>query len=78
MPAKASKANAALQLKEYYQCNKIISFGDGRNDIDIFEISDECYAVENADTALKKIATGIIQSNNDDGVAKWLNENVDL
>lgn len=44
------------------------------NDIDMFEIADECYAVENAVDELKSIATGIIESNNDDGVAKWLNE----
>ena len=41
----------------------------------MFEISDECYAVENAVEELKKISTGIIGSNEDDGVAKWLKEN---
>lgn len=38
----------------------------------MFEISDECYAVENAVEELKEIADGIIGSNEDDGVAKWL------
>ena len=45
------------------------------NDIPMFEASYECYAVSNAMDELKRIATGIIESNNDDGVAKWLNEN---
>ncbi len=47
-----------------------------KNDIDMFEMSDERYAVENADDGLKAIATKIIESNNNDGVAKWLKENV--
>ena len=38
----------------------------------MFEMSDERYAVENADDGLKAIATKIIESNNNDGVAKWL------
>lgn len=76
MPQAATKAKAILQLKRMYNCDKIISFGDGKNDIPMFEISDECYAVDNADIELKKIATGIIESNNNDGVVKWLLNNV--
>jgi hydroxymethylpyrimidine pyrophosphatase-like HAD family hydrolase len=38
----------------------------------MFRISDECYAVENAVDELKKYATGIIRSNDKDGVAHWL------
>ena len=52
----------------------MITFGDGKNDVDMFEIADECYAVSNAHEALKEKATGIIGSNNEDGVAKWLEE----
>ncbi len=33
---------------------------------------DESYAVQNAHEDLKKIATAIIPSNDEDGVAKWL------
>lgn len=75
MPKAATKANAVLQLKEIYHCDKIVSFGDGLNDIPMFEISDECYAVENAADELKAIATAVIGSNNGDGVAKWLEKN---
>jgi len=56
------------------ECDRIISFGDGMNDIPLFEISDECYAVANAVPELKERATGIIGSNENDGVAKWLLE----
>ena len=52
----------------------MISFGDAVNDIPMFEISDECYAVENAVEELKAAATGIIDSNENDGVANWLKE----
>ncbi|MBR3040512.1 MAG: HAD hydrolase family protein [Lachnospiraceae bacterium] len=38
----------------------------------------ECYAVQNADEELKKIATGIIGSSDEDGVAKWLEHNLGL
>ena len=72
LPLQASKANAILQLKKHLNCNRVIAFGDGKNDISMFQISDECYAVENAVDELKEIATGIIPSNDQDGVAKWL------
>lgn len=72
MPKSASKANAIKQLKEYLKCDKVIAFGDGKNDIDMFKIADESYATENAVAELKEIATAVIDSNNNDGVAKWL------
>lgn len=75
LPKKATKANAILELKKLWDCDRIVSFGDAVNDIPMFEISDECYAVENAVEELKKVATGIIESNENDGVAKWLLKN---
>lgn len=75
LPKGASKANAIKQLKEYLGCDKVIVFGDGKNDINMFEMADECYAVENAVDELKEIATGVIGCNNEDGVVKWLEKN---
>lgn len=75
LPKKATKANAIAELKKLWGCDRVISFGDAINDIPMFEISDECYAVENAVDELKKLATGVIESNENDGVAKWLLEN---
>jgi len=75
LPKKATKGNTILVLKEILKCNRVVSFGDGLNDIEMFKVSDESYAVENAEDELKKNATGIIMSNNDDGVAKWLIKN---
>lgn len=78
LPKGATKANAILKLKEILGCDKVVSFGDNVNDIEMFKISDECYAVENAVDELKEYATAVIGSNNNDGVAKWLMENVEL
>lgn len=76
MPGKATKAQAIRTLKDMYGCDRVVSFGDAINDIPMFELSDECYAVENAVPELKSAATGIVGSNDGDGVAKWLRENV--
>lgn len=78
LPKTASKASAILQVKELYGCDRIVAFGDGLNDIPMFEIADECYAVSNAVDELKAIATEVIESNNADGVAKWLSKHVVL
>lgn len=72
MPAKATKAEAIRKLKKIWKCDRVVSFGDAINDIPMFEISDECYAVENAVEELKAIADGVIESNEENGVAKWL------
>lgn len=76
MPQSSSKSNAVLRLKKYLNAEKVVVFGDGKNDVDMFNIADESYAVENAVEDLKKIATGIIGNNNDDSVAKWLELNI--
>ncbi|MDE7132886.1 MAG: HAD family hydrolase [Lachnospiraceae bacterium] len=72
LPLTASKSNAIKQLQSLLECEKLIVFGDGQNDIDMFVLADESYAVQNAHEDLKKYATAIISSNDDDGVAKWL------
>ncbi len=74
MNKKASKATAALELKKLLGVDRIVAFGDNLNDIPLFEIADESYAVSNACEELKKIATGIIGSNDEDAVAEFLIE----
>ena len=78
MPQNASKANAIRQLKEHLNCDRVVAFGDGENDVDMFEIADEGYAVENAVDELKAIATQVIGSNDEDAVAKWLMQNAEF
>ena len=74
MPASASKAHAARQLKELTGAEKMVAFGDGPNDLPLFDAADEGYAVENAHPLLKSAATSIIGLNTNDGVARWLLE----
>lgn len=74
LPRVASKANAAIKLKEMLGCDRLVCFGDGINDMPMFEIADESYAMGNADDTLKKIATAVILPNTDDGVARFLAE----
>lgn len=75
MPKGATKANAALKLKELTGADKLVAFGDGVNDMELFRVSDEAYAVSNAVDELKEIATDVIGSCDEDAVAKWLLEN---
>ena len=74
LPQGATKANAVKQLAQILDCEKIVAFGDGVNDIEMFSIADECYAVENACDKLKQIATKIIPSNTCDGVIRQILE----
>jgi hydroxymethylpyrimidine pyrophosphatase-like HAD family hydrolase len=76
MPKSTSKANAVMKLKKHLNAQKVVVFGYGRNDIDMFKVADESYAVKNAVDDLKNIATGVIDMNDNDAVAKWLKENI--
>lgn len=75
MPKEATKASSALKLKELLGADKLVAFGDGYNDIKLFEAADEAYAVGNAVDELKEIATGVIGTCDEDGVAHWLLQN---
>ena len=78
LPKEATKASAALALKARLGCDKIVAFGDGKNDIPMFQIADEAYAVENAVDELKAVATAVIGANTEDSVVKWLIEHTHL
>ncbi len=74
MNKKATKASAAVELKKILSVDRIVAFGDNLNDIPLFELADEAYAVANACQELKDIADGVIGSNDDDAVARFLTE----
>lgn len=69
---KSSKANSIKEIMSLFNFDRLISFGDNLNDIPMFEISDECYAVKNAAKDIKDLSTSIIDSNVNDGVIKYL------
>lgn len=69
---KSSKANSIKEIMSLFNFDRLVSFGDNLNDIPMFEISDECYAVKNAAKDIKDLSTSIIDSNVNDGVVKYL------
>ncbi|MCM1025134.1 MAG: HAD family hydrolase [Roseburia sp.] len=75
-PGNATKATAIQRVKRLCGCERVVVFGDSINDIPMFRMADEAYATGNAMDELKKMATGIIGENNEDGVARWLEARV--
>ena len=70
--SEASKANGIKYLSKYIEYSKVICFGDNLNDIPMFELADEAYATANASEEIKRIATGVIGSCEENGVAEFL------
>lgn len=70
----ASKANAVLQVKELVGADKLVCFGDNLNDISMIKAADTGAAVSNACGELRECADIIIDSNNDDGVVKYIEQ----
>lgn len=74
MPRAATKAGGILRLKQEGGFDRVVGFGDALNDLALFAVCDEAYAVGNAVPELRAAATGILQSNEQDGVARFLAE----
>lgn len=75
---KANKGSAIEKLKDRLAIDSVICFGDGNNDLTMFEMADECYAPANACDEIKEVATAVIGHHDDDGVAKFLREKFEL
>lgn len=73
-PKEATKACAALRLKERLGCDRLVAFGDAMNDLPLFRAADESCAVENAMPPVREAATRVIGSNEEGGVARFLME----
>lgn len=73
-PKEATKACAALRLKERLGCDRLVAFGDAMNDLPLFEAADESCAVENAMPPVREAATRVIGSSEEGGVARFLME----
>ena len=61
-----------LKVKEKYGFDRLVVFGDSLNDLSMFMVADEAYAMANVCEELKKAATWIIGSNEEDSVAYYL------
>lgn len=73
--SQASKANGIKFLREKYRFERVVCFGDNLNDLSMFEQSDIKIAVGNANDEVKSRADFVIDTNNNNGVAKWISEN---
>ncbi|WP_282935568.1 HAD family hydrolase [Paenibacillus sp. RC67] len=71
---KANKRDGLLMWANHIGClpEDIIVFGDNLNDIGLFEAAGLRIAVANAQPELKAIADRTIESNSEDGVAKYI------
>ncbi len=79
-PKLATKGQA---LKKIFDLNgwsseQLMVFGDGENDIDMFEYAKYSVAMDNAFEATKAVASHHTDSNNDNGVYNFISSNYDL
>ena len=74
----ACKGSAIKILKQELGLSRIICFGDGDNDLSMFAMSDESYAMENASPLVKAAANQVIGHHDADGVAHFLRQRFDL
>lgn len=72
--SEASKANGVKFLREQYGFDRVVAFGDNLNDLSMFSQADVRVAVGNAVEELRLAADHITDTNDNDGVAKFLNE----
>ena len=74
----ASKGAAVTRLKTQLGASNVICFGDGENDLSMFELANESYAPENAKPEIKNSASAVIGHNHQDGIAHFLRERFSL
>ena len=74
----ATKYNAIKILVDNYgyTLNEIVAFGDDYNDVEMLRECGIGVAMTNAIEEAKAVADYICESNNDDGVAKWIEERI--
>jgi 5-amino-6-(5-phospho-D-ribitylamino)uracil phosphatase len=74
----ATKSNGILKIADEFNISKdgIIAFGDDVNDKEMFLNCGISIAMNNAIDEIKAIADYICDSNNNDGVAKWLDKSI--
>lgn len=71
-PKNSTKAKAVLKLKDRLECDKLVVFGDSINDLPMFVVADEGISVSNARPEILNVANHIIDSNEDDAVARYI------
>lgn len=74
--AAGSKAARALELKRRLCADRLVAFGDQLNDIEMLQAADVAVAVGNACPQVQACADVVIGSNVQDGVAKYLEQQI--
>ncbi len=69
---KASKKEAINYLREKGGYDSVTGFGDNLNDVSLYDACDYFYAVNNAHPEIQNMANSVIPSNEENGVAKYL------
>lgn len=74
----ATKENALINIMKIlnFSLEDITSFGDDYADIGMLQMCGKGIAMGNAIDAVKITADEVIESNDDDGIAKWLEKNI--
>jgi len=74
----ARKSNAVAALAEYWgiEISQVVAFGDDVNDLDMLKHCGIGVAMGNAVDEIKAVADYVCDTNEDDGIAKWIEENV--
>lgn len=70
----AGKDRGAERLRQRLHADRLVTFGDNRNDIPVFAAADLSCCVANGAAEAKAAADTVIASNEEDGVADFLNE----
>lgn len=70
-----NKAQAVKYVAQQYEIDEVIAFGDNLNDMEMLTVADCGCAVGNAEKLLKEIANCVIDTNDNDGVARFIEKN---
>ena len=65
-----------VSKKQNISLSEIVAFGNGDNDIEMIKYCGTGIAMENAPDTVKMVSKNICGNNNEDGVAKWIEQNI--
>ena len=76
--AGTSKAGAIREAAREVGAERVVVFGDNRNDIAMMQAADHSVAVGNAFDEVKAIASEVIGPNTEDSVARWIERELEV
>ena len=81
MPVASKRADKSIAVAEIaahfdIKMSDVVAFGDDINDLEMLRVCGVGVAMDNAVAAIKETADCICESNDEDGVSKWISKNV--